>query len=791
MLTFGKNIACLVSIATLLLACNPTRRLAEGDVLLRKNKIESNVSTIDNYDLEEILKQRPNRKILGTIRFHLGVHNMANNGKDTRFRNWLMNTVGEAPVILDSALCAKSADQIQLFLKKKGYFNGKVSYTTKMRNDNQAIVTYYVEGRKPFKIKSISHQIEDSKIAAIYFEDNNKRKVAVGDIFDIEQLDLERQRIVTLLKNKGYYFFNKDYIAFQVDSSTGKQKIDLTLQIKLVTRKIDEFGDQTEQIPHQTYKIGKISINTNYYPRSTHTVASDTVFHGGFEVLYENKLGINLKLLANSLFIHEDQLYQLDKVEQSYRKLSDLGVYRSVNFKFEVDEDVPDKVNCQILLSPAKRQSYTANSGWTNTGGNQGVQLHLNYSNRNTFRGAETFQAGLYGGLEVQTTLLVDDEQNNIIDRIPFNTMEFGPEMSIFLPKFLLPIDQDKFSKSSNATTALTTSYNYQRRPDYTRTIAELSLRYRWKESLQKTHQLGLAEVSFIKIDKSAAFERRLAELNDKFLQTSYTDHLVPATQYTFTYNSQKASSQRNVMFYKGNISVAGNLLRVIGNMSGAQKDEFGSYEFLNIRFAQFVKFDNELRHYHRFDQYRSVAYRLMAGIGIPLTNLEVLPFEKSFFSGGANDIRSWKTRSLGPGSSVDYENRFDKIGDIRLQGSAEYRFGLSSLIEGAAFVDAGNIWLLNPDSLRPNGEFDPTRFSREIAVGAGLGIRLDFTFFIIRLDAGLQIKDPSLPVGERWIFQGKENHNLGAEEWHSVNGKTYDGYKPGLNFNLGIGYPF
>lgn len=787
---YRRYIPILLLCAVFFAACNPARRIADNEFLLRKNKIKAQVARIDNYDLEEIIKQKPNRRILSLVRFHLAVHNIANNGKDTRFRNWLMNTIGEAPVILDSMMIENSVSQISLYLEKKGYFNNEVDYEVKLVRPKEAVVTYSINGNEPHYIRKLTFEIEDDAIRKLYNDLRGKDNIAKGDVFDIEQLETERRFLTDALRNRGYYFFNKEYITFEVDTSPSKNLLDIVMRVKKVSRKLDEFGDETEEVPHEKFRFGKIFINTQYQPRQSPLQEMDTLSFRDYFLLYNNEMEINPKLIANSLFIHPNQIYQADKVEQSYRKLSDLGVYRSVNFKFELSDDDPNSLDCFIFLSPAKKQSVSAETGWSNTGGNQGIALTLNYGNKNSFKGAELFQASLYGGLEVQTTLLTN-ENDEIIESIPFNTVEVGPQVSLFIPKFLLPIDQDKFSKSSNAKTVLTSSYNYQRRPDYTRTIADIKLQYRWRENIFKTHQIGVADISFIKIDKSAAFEQRLIELNDRFLQTSYTDHLIPATHYTFTYNSQRNATQRNVLFYKGNLELAGNLLRTISKAAGAQQDVNGDYNLFGIRFAQFVKIDNELRHYHRFNIHRTMAYRFMAGVGLPLANLEVLPFEKSFFAGGANDMRAWQARSLGPGSYLDFENRFDKIGDVRLEGSMEYRFGLKSLLEGAAFVDAGNVWLLNPDSLRPGGHFDPSRFAREIAIGGGFGMRFDFTFFIVRLDAGLQVKDPALPEGERWIFQPKDIYNEAAAEFHKLNGTEFTSYRPRINFNLGIGYPF
>ena len=364
----------------------------------------------------------------------------------------------------------------------------------------------------------------------------------------------------------------------------------------------------------------------------------------------------------------------------------------------------------------------------------------------------------------------VDDNVSNINSFLPFNTFLFGPEASIQLPK--IP-KITRFLGLNNQKTKFVTSYNFQQRPDYQRTIFNVAYSLTAKPNQNVTHLLNPFEVNFITVNLGNTFENLLNLSNNLFLKNSFKSQLITATKYSFIYNNQKIGKAKGFIFFQGNIESSGNMLRASRNLFKTPAINADSnYVVFGVPFSQYVRFDTDLRYYYYTGKTSSLAFRNIIGVGFPYGNSGVMPFVKSFFGGGSNGIRAWIARSLGPGSYSDSVGiRFDQIGDIKLEWNAEYRAKLYKLVEGAIFVDAGNIWLRKPDPFRPNGEFELKRFYKEIAIGAGLGLRLNFDFFIIRLDAAIPLRDPGYPVDERWRFS-------------SLDAKR-------INLNFGIGYPF
>jgi hypothetical protein len=846
-----------------------------------KKKKRKDKSNIELYELEYVLKQKPNRKILGIWRFHLQAYNLPNPDKipkrkakneaklkkkndrkkakvdkrnkrraekgkplkeffeepyEPTLSELLRETVGEAPVVYNDTLTRKSTKQLNLYLAKKGYFGNtvrdSVAYNEKKKT---AKIYYFIEPGTPHKIRNIKYRVTESSMASAFQkykrgETDKKTKkqfkrsqveklqlVEEGQNFDIDKLDEERDLLARFLMDQGYYFFVKNYIYYEADSTQTPYTIDLTMGISNVVEKVPGF-DTTRVVPHMNYKINKVVFHINdttfldpsyrdYIDAGSKNLgAFDTLYYKDHEVYYNGKLEIDADLLIQSIFLTKDKYFKQKYVERSYKRFATLGMFKSVNITFEknLEDPIGKTLNCIVYLTPSKKQSFTLESNGTNQGGNLGLSGNFTYSNKNTFGGAELLKLSVNGGLEAQRTLLEEEgDDESVIEGLnflnAFNTLEFGSKISLNTPKLFIPFfSQEKVSRSAMPSTIFSSAINFQIRPDYKRRIANISMGYSWLETKTKTHYFSPLEISFIKIDKSSEFEEQLSEVNDQFLINSYQDHLTVQSKYTFTYNSQvPGNKSKNVIYYQGNAEFAGNLLRAGFNLSSAEPDTTGSYNIFNIPFAQFVKINNDFRYYRTINIASSAVFRVAGGVGIPLTNLSVLPFEKSFFSGGANSIRAWKARSLGPGSYFDPELSFDRIGDIQLEANIEYRFDLTSMLEGAFFVDAGNIWLIDEDENRIGSGFndkDLNTLLGEVAIGAGIGIRLDLDFFIIRFDFALQVKDPGLDPGERWLFEGKDNYDSYIDNYNSTlpEGSTQlKHYGPVINLNLGIGYPF
>lgn len=458
-----------------------------------------------------------------------------------------------------------------------------------------------------------------------------------------------------------------------------------------------------------------------------------------------------------------------------------------------------DNLDCFIKLSPILKQSFTIETEGKNTSGNLGIGGSVVYQNRNLLRGAELLEVKLKGSIE--GTKIVD---NSTVGnpQSQFNTIEFGPEANVYIPRFLVPFCL-KASKKSNPKTIFTGSYTYQHRPYYinndpnfyTRYITNLSFGYTWKQNEKISHSISPLVINIVKVEL-------LPELNDFLLNTihniyilnSFSNHLSTSTRYAFTYNEQDIKKNQNFSFFKLNLESSGNILRGVDELINSaqantiEKDELGRYKLFGIVYSQYLRTDFDYRFYYNSNEINKVVWRFMAGIGKPLANFPSLPFERSFFSGGANGIRAWQARTLGPGSySTNGTFNFDQFGDGQLESNLEYRFKMIKQLNGAVFVDAGNTWLREPDASRPGGDFKLDRFYKEIAVGSGLGIRVDFNFFIIRFDVGIKIRDPQFAEDKRWVIQ-----NLFDTQWKTNYFETHNAQNYHfLAFNIGIGYPF
>ncbi len=840
-----KHIVFLLFLSVLAVACNPTKRVADGQLLLQKNKIKIKDSPkgfgISQYDMSAVLKQRPNRRVL-LFRFHLGVYNRVNPARRERsharkvdrvnerilkkelkleekieagkseasikrrterikemksesvstIRDWLTTTVGEKPVVLDSVLTRKSANQLSVFLAKRGYFNNKVTADIDtIGNGKKGLVTYTVVPANPYVIASLDYDITDPGLARRrdFFKENTK--VVLGENFEVEKLDKEREWVTSYLNDRGYYGFTKEYISFSVDSTNSNGTVDVVMRIKNQKAQSPEHPDSLVELAHKKYFMGRIFVHTNYNSTDINYQPQDTLDYAGLSILYTDKMDLDPDLIRFLVMFSQGDLYQKTNITNTYRNFGKLQLYRSATVRFDNNPfDELNVLDCHLLLTKAKKQSLAMESTGTHKNGNLGVQGNLSYQHRNVFGGAENGQINLLVGFEAQNTITETQTSqelsgSTVADRARLNTFEIGPEFSLKIHK-LVPFSVDRFSRNSEPSTTITASYNFQSRPDYERQLSRLKFGYDWVENKNKGSKVywDLWQFSLIKINKSPEFNQLLEDLGDAYLASSYNDHLISSSAVAWVVNSQKSNRQRKYHYNRASFSLAGNLLRAGFKLASANENEGGGYEIGGIQFAQFVKFEEDFRIYRQPDEKNVIAFRFNTGVGKPGANLNALPFEESFFAGGSNGIRAWQARSLGPGSYRDPTGNvtYNSIGEFKIETSLEYRFDITPMFEGAMFFDAGNIWLLQQDETRPGGRFELKNLGREMAVGGGVGLRLDFDFFLVRFDYGIQLKDPAKIAGEQWFFQPKDEY---------LDFSNQSSFRPRSNFNLGIGYPF
>jgi outer membrane protein assembly factor BamA len=785
-----------------LTSCSPTRKVKDGEHLLHRNVVFNNDTKISDSELLSYARQKPNRKILGFWRFHLWIYSTVNqekfkpryekrvekrrllnekrkaegkkpkNSQPLSLAKWRLQ-VGEAPVLLDTVLMNRSSEQIELYLKNHGYFNASVRDSVIEVSSNSKMLNagFILDAKTPYTIKSLNLKIEDQTVENLVESNIKSSLIQVGDLYQTDVIDAERDRITENLKNSGYYAFVRNFISFEADSALGTNEVDLTMIISNPAKRVAGFVDSTISYPHTRYKINDIYIVGDYRIRSESNPESDTLFFDNIHYISENQLSFRPKAIKQSVYIQKHDLYSKKAADRTYNRISQYKAFKFININFRpVNADSSDLLNCEIQVSPKPRHAYTIQTQGTNTGGNLGVSVDLIYQNSNLLKGLELFQLRLNGALEVQKILSNVNEDNQTIQQyLPFNTILVGPEASLQLPK--IPRFMNFLGSSSQKTT-ITTSYNFQQRPDYKRSIFNTAYGYTAKPNARVSNTLNPVEINFVNVDLGSDFEALLNQSNNQFLKNSFRSQLISAMRYTFTYNSQKVGESKNFFFFQTNVESSGLLLnasRYLYPNPGIVDDKFVVF---GVPYSQYVRFDTDFRYYWYVGKTSSIAVRNIVGLGIPYNNSDVMPFVKSFFGGGANGNRAWVVRSLGPGSySPEGGIRFDQIGDIKIEFNFEYRAKLYKLFEGAAFVDAGNIWLRKKDATRLNADFQFDRFYNEFAVGAGLGLRLNFDFFIIRLDAAHPMREPAYEMGNRWSFNRLQMRSV--------------------NLNFGIGYPF
>jgi outer membrane protein assembly factor BamA len=754
-------------------SCNPTKYIPQGETLLNKNYLHIDREGINKSDLAPYIKQKPNKKIFGA-RFHLGLYNLSNLDKEKWPHAWLRN-IGEEPVIYDKNATDKSREQLEDYVSSKGYFDSRVSdsvRTVKRKSD----VFYNVNLKEPYTIRNVYYEIADTNIQTLFDFDSLNCLIQRGKPYDADILQAERMRFERYVKDHGFYAFSTDHIAFRVDSTIGNRQVNLYYEIHNFQKK-DNY-DRIIYVPHPTYQIKNVYIYPDFVPKDvleggeSYLNSLDTVNYNGYYFISgQKKSVIKYDLILQSLYLKPGSGYSITNTEQTQSHLMTLKVYRLVTIFFneteapEGSQELQSFLNCHIQLTLLSQQSFNVELEGTNTAGNLGGALSFVYQHKNLFHGAEQFNMKLKGAFEAMT-------QKNTKLR---STQEYGLETTLRLPKFLFPfLKKEGFIKTFNPTTTILAAYNYQDLTFFTRTMANATFGYSWAARNYKTHivnpvQLNL--VNMIKID--TGFQRMIDA--SSYLSNSYKDVLILGGNYSFIFNNQKIQKSRDYWFLRVNAEAAGNMLSLASNIAGAEKKE-GYLNFFGQPFAQYIRTDMDLRYNVILNDVSSVVYRGFAGIGIPYGNSKAIPFVKQYFGGGANGIRAWQVRSLGPGSYVvpDTIEFINQTADIKLEANAEYRFKLFWILEGALFVDAGNIWTFNEDASRPGAWFRFNKFFNDIAVGTGTGLRFDFSFVTARIDMGMKLRDPSISNGSRWILMSRRYN-----------------FRDDFAFVLGIGYPF
>lgn len=710
----SKYISLFVSLLIVVLVlsgCSASKFIPEGKFLLDDAEIKSDVKDVNPDRLKAYIRQKGNSKWFSLFKIPLGTYALS--GKDsTKWINKKLRDLGEDPVLFDSLQTAMTCSDLENVLHGLGYLRATVDYNLDFKKKKKVVVVYNLHPGPLYHISSVSYDIQDDKIAEFLNtgeEGDFKPGLRVGMPFLTNELDNERKALTKYLNNNGYYKFHKDFITYSADSVRGSTDVDLTLHLHKYTA-----NSKSPEEAHTRYKINDVT----YYSNDE-----------------RNYVLLRQSVLEENTLIEPGEYFNSEALQKTYNRFSRLQIVKYTNIRFNELPD-SDKLNCDIGISTNKINSVIFQPEGTNTAGDFGAAASLTYENKNLFKGAETFSVKLRGAFEAITGL--EGYQNQDYE-------EYSLETKLVFPRLLVPFLSKNFKRQSAAVTELTASYNMQNRPEFHRRVFSAGVRYRWDDvKRRRRYNVDLIDLNYIYMPWiSKTFKEEYlddVDSRNSILRYNYEDLFIMKLGFGMSYNNGDEA-------YKFNIETAGNLLNGVSRLIGSSVNSDNQYTLFNIAFAQYVKGDFDYTRMFRFDSRNNLAFHVGFGIAYPYGNSRVLPFEKRYFSGGANSVRGWSVRGLGPGKfkgtngSIDFINQ---TGDIKLDINLEFRSFLFWKIYGAVFVDAGNIWTLRYYEEQPGGQFDIKDFYKQIAVAYGVGLRLNFDFFILRFDMGMKAINPA-----------------------------------------------
>lgn len=763
-------------VTTLLGSCSTTKHVPDGQLLVDKVKIDvKDNKNVSESELYNYLRQTPNHTVLGFAKIQLSTYSLS--GRDTSkwYNRWLQR-LGQAPVLYDQNLTEASVFQLRQALINKGYLGATVQVDTIRRDNKKKInINYTVYTGEPHRISSVNFDVKDSTIAQYIYADTALTSIRPGDLFDRNDLDAERILITERMRNKGYYAFTKEHITFTADTAAGSKDIDLTLNVNhAVSPK-----DTTVAIHnHRQYYIRNVIYVTDYDATNNTDSQSytDTIHHKGITIVYGPDQYLRPGVLEECCHIEPNSRYESSKVDRTYESLGRLGILRFINIDLrpvaEFDSDI--FMDAYILLSPGRKQGITVELEGTNSEGDLGFGAGLTYQHRNLAKGSELLTTKIRAAYE--------SISGNLEGLINDNYTEYAAEVGITFPKFMSPFLSKEFKQSMNANTQFAVSFNYQERPEYTRIIAGAGWKYHWanrKNTVRRT--FDFLDINYVYLPQSTInFIDQIAPDNP-LLRYSYEDHFIMKMGYTYYATNKRIPSsvlrrhilQPSVYTLRASAEMAGNVLYGLSHLFGDTRDD-GAFKIFGIQYAQYVKADVDYTINFNLNSRNTIALHGGLGVGVPYGNSSMLPFEKRFYAGGANGVRGWSVRTLGPGrydSRNSVSNFINQCGDIRLDLSLEYRAKLFWILEGALFVDAGNVWTIRDYENQPNGCFSFNSFYKEIALAYGAGLRLDFTYFLLRFDLGMKAYNPA----------------INQEKWPIIK----PNWSRDATFHFAVGYPF
>lgn len=777
-LLFRYLMVAIVALYTV--SCSITRGLSDDEYLLSDVRIEVDKSVPRKerifIEKERYVRQLPNKRLLGFY-FNVWIYQNAYRTKSERLREFALKK-GEAPVLFDAALTERSVKNLQTYLHTRGYFSSSVSceIDTSMLRSNRVRVTYLINQGPATRMDSISYYFRDKSLRQPILADAHSSLLIPGEILDESVLEKERNRIAAMLNNRGYYDFTANSISYEVDT-IGRH---LEASVRMIVDPLLEGYDADNQPvweDHAVYRLRDVNVYPTYDPmaRSTAGFAAnaliDTTNIGGLTVIRDVHAPSQLRsiVLKRNIALTPGQLYDASQVAHTQKELLSLGFFRTSKISFNAVEDHsvdsigPRYLDCNIYAIPNPRQNIKVEVEGSSTSTFHGVGFTLGYSNRNVFRGAEAFDLSTRLGFEF---LRARDVENRI-------AKEIGITAGLSFPRFLLPFNFIPGANIARPRTRFELAFDYQNRPYYSRNIFTSRLAYTWQYGTRSSLVFRPVDINWINVQ--SIDETFLNDMDNQYLRTSFESQLNAGLSFSWIYNTQRSDFDQNVTIIRTNIESVGNTLQGLSTLVNGPLAEGEHHTILGVRYAQYVRCEASISHRLDLGGDMAIASRFFSGIGVTYGNSKdsSIPFDRMFYCGGANSMRGWVPRTLGPGnkpmvSGVTYPSQ---VGDVRLEANVEYRFPMWLIFDGAVFFDVGNVWYLrDTKDSRPEEVFHFGSFYKQLGLNTGFGIRVDIQAVILRVDLGLQLHNPGRAEGNRWIKTFNWNNTA---------------------FNFAIGYPF
>ena len=723
----------------LLTGCSAVRFVPKGRSMLTRVHLTSNNPQVAAADYRNYVRQEANSRWLSTLKVPLGIYCLSGTDEHNAL-NRIVHRIGEAPVVYNDTLTGYSMAALRMALQSKGYLQARVDTTLTQKRRRVALTYRLLPGNRSY-VHELRREFDNDTVRRLIMADSSNSKLYKGMPLDLALLGEERTRIVHRLQNNGYMNANNEYVSFVADTLPLSQAVRLTLRVQ-APRGVDR------RMAYQVYRIGRVSLTE----LNTEEAPTDSSFYRNITFEAAGHTRINRHTYVRNLFVLPDSLYRDLATQYTYQNLNALAAVNYSNIHYAQPAPGDSTVNVHLLVQLNKPNGISFDLEGTNTAGDLGGAATLTYTQRNLFRGAESFFLKFRGAYEAIRRL--EGYRNQ-------NYTEYGVEATLRFPT--LPISPgERNLRTYKGSTDFSVMYNSQNRPEFYRRVLTGTWSVDWNRHARPNlrHHLDIVSLNYVFMPWiSDTFRRTYLEGDNPryaVLRYSYENIFIMRAAYGFVYNSLRTPGSANLYRTNGyqiraGVETAGNLLYGISKMLRMHQTADGSYAIFSIPYSQYVKFDVDFSKSVRLSENNSLAWHAAFGLAIPFGNSKVIPYEKRYFSGGANSVRGWNVRQLGPGRYAQKDGNIDFInqtGNLKIDLSMEYRSALFWKFEGAAFVDAGNVWTTRGKTGPDGGQFRFDSCLREMAVSYGLGLRLNLNYFIVRFDGGMKAIDPAMPSG-------------------------------------------